>query len=308
MPKGDKFIDLTRYLENCNQAEIVLCIEDIAKIVGGFSPYLYNRREPWNDSHGGSFCHSWLNAGYSAQLNAEFTAVTFTKILDDCSTLTANSAVAELSIEKAVAAIQKYHHTTKDGKHTRFRSWEHCYRGFQQNRSHADKTDFLCLHLACYLASWGMLRNSFLLDYDYLVHKPLVNELTTEKFTPLFNTRQTMETVPLTLEASKVIAKAYSGNHPTETLISKILLGVFGAAPAYDKYFKDAARKYKVCSGIWGEKSLVELWRYYKQHQDVFEKLRHDISPEGFLYTPMKLMDMCLWQIGDDERPKNTRK
>jgi len=57
-------------------------------------------------------------------------------------------------------------------------------------------------------------------------------------------------------------------------------------------------------SGQWGERSLRSLWLYYEHHQEAFEKLRHKIPLEGFLYPPMKLMDMCLWQIGYDESPK----
>ena len=306
MPKGDKFVDLTRYLESCNKDEVVLRIEDVAKIVGGFSPYLYKYRVAWNDNHGGSFSLGWLSAGYSAQLNADFTAVTFTKntFISDIS----NTYKPKLSIDKVVAAIEKYHGAIDEEKYTRFRSWEHCYAAFQLNRNNPNNIELLCLHLAWYLASWGMLRNSFLFGHDYLIHKPLVCELTSGKFESLFNTTQTSETISLTLKASAAIAKAYQGNSVTDTLITKILLGVFGSAPAYDRYFKDTATKYNVCSRQWNEKSLNSLWCYYEQHHDVFEKLRHEISPKGFLYTPMKLMDMCLWQIGYDESLKDRKK
>jgi hypothetical protein len=69
----------------------------------------------------------------------------------------------------------------------RFLSWEHCYdefgkvfSGIHTAITNADK-DLLALHLATYLASWGMYRgSSFLLQVDYKVHVPVV-ELITEK-------------------------------------------------------------------------------------------------------------------------------
>ena len=51
----------------------------------------------------------------------------------------------------------------------------------------------------------------------------------------------------------------------------------------------------------WGERSLSSLWLYYEYHREAFEELRKNLSMDDFLYTPMKLMDMCLWQIGFDE-------
>ncbi|MDI2587255.1 hypothetical protein OR571_09100 [Psychrobacillus sp. NEAU-3TGS] len=37
--------------------------------------------------------------------------------------------------------------------------------------------DHACLHLAFYLASWGMLRNSFLLQRDYKVHQKFLRNV-----------------------------------------------------------------------------------------------------------------------------------
>lgn len=66
---------------------------------------------------------------------------------------------------------------------SRYKSWEWCYKYFQD---HHDLTDFsndekesiidtMALHLAFYLASWGMYRgSSFLLQRDYKAHIPAV--------------------------------------------------------------------------------------------------------------------------------------
>ncbi|MFH1661746.1 MAG: hypothetical protein ABIA02_01460, partial [Candidatus Falkowbacteria bacterium] len=51
----------------------------------------------------------------------------------------------------------------------RYKSWEHCYNYFSLEDKEINK-DIACLHLAFYLASWGMYRGStFLLQKDYLI-------------------------------------------------------------------------------------------------------------------------------------------
>jgi hypothetical protein len=106
------------------------------------------------------------------------------------------------------------------------------------------------------------------------------------------------------MDASQKITAAYMGNSVTDTLSTKILLGIFGCVPAYDRYFKDGAGKYEICAQRWGTQSLHSLWQYYNKYRDEFDRLRHEISNDGLLYPPMKLMDMCLWQIGYDDDPK----
>lgn len=85
----------------------------------------------------------------------------------------------------------KFYKELKEDKNGRYRSWEYCYKIF--NEAHKannvdDKfIDYLCLNLAFYLASWGMYRgSSFLLQRDYKVHKPIVEELLKEKYNCLW--------------------------------------------------------------------------------------------------------------------------
>ena len=62
----------------------------------------------------------------------------------------------------------------------RYCSWEHCYAQFYEARQNPEKPniDNLSLHLAFYLASWGMYRgSSFLLQYDYTIHTFVVEEI-----------------------------------------------------------------------------------------------------------------------------------
>lgn len=139
-----------------------------------------------------------------------------------------------LIISEAIEAIKKYHYSV-DNNYTRYKSWEHCYHAFKLYR-HDNKTEFLCLHLSCYLASWGMLRNSALINYDYLVHKEFVEQVSNTKFDKLYD--DNCYDIDLIIELVGLINKVYPNTiSKTKTFVTKILLGVFGCVPAYDSEF-----------------------------------------------------------------------
>ncbi len=76
--------------------------------------------------------------------------------------------------------LYAYHDETIKVTNHRLKSWEHCYKFFKINHQNLDDQkimDLACLHLAFYLASWGMLRNSFLLQRDYLIHKEFIENV-----------------------------------------------------------------------------------------------------------------------------------
>jgi hypothetical protein len=204
-------------------------------------------------------------------------------------------------IDAAIKAIKTYHGTI--ATHTRYRSWEHCYEAFHKYWRNPAMTDYLCLHLAFYLASWGMYRGSaFLLDYDYLVHRPVVRKLTNIKYAGLFLNPYDNTSIGSTIEAAKDIIGAYGENPPTDKLITKILLGVFGTSPAYDICVKTSCEKYSDFTGyakIDPSKNMFDylngMWAYYEKNISHFASLPTAIYTT---YTPMKLLDMCLWQLG----------
>lgn len=317
---SDKYSALTEYLNGVFSDQITLTFSQVANIIGGLPPSAYIYPAWWaNGAHTYSF--SWLNAGFKTSLDITNRKVTFFKAESPkikqsgmaaghskSSLITSQSkTVPLLDIHTALQKIRKYYDTTGETS-TRYRSWEHCYKAFQANRDQSDRFDLLCLHLAVYLASWGMLRNSFLLDYDYLIHITVVETLTSGRYEKLFADAKTAETVPLVMQASEEIRKSYLPNKASDTLVTKILLGVFGCAPAYDQYFRAAARKYKVCSGEWGIASLQQLWDFYQTNYALFENLQCEITFDGgSTYPPMKLMDMCLWQIGFDEEADTSK-
>lgn len=130
--------------------------------------------------------------------------------------------------------------------HHRYRSWEHCYRFFRELTPSgiAAQRQNAALQLGFYLASWGMYRGStFLLQRAYTVHLGVVDCLASPRFAPLWerefgSEEEEVEFVPVILDAAKEISTAYGQfGEPTETLVTKVLLGTFGCLPACDQYF-----------------------------------------------------------------------
>src|SRR5882672_3532505 len=71
-----------------------------------------------------------------------------------------------------VGAVKRHEEGWKGENHN-YRSWELCYRFFC---SKSCDRDLACLHLAAYLASFGMYRGSgFIASKDYLVHEDAVD-------------------------------------------------------------------------------------------------------------------------------------
>ncbi|OXM82460.1 hypothetical protein [Paenibacillus rigui] len=83
----------------------------------------------------------------------------------------------------------------------------------------------------------------------------------------------------------------------TDTLASKILLGVYGNVPAYDRYLK-AALKIHGIKQQFDEESLMEIVDFYNLNRDQFEMCQRLFREEGSTYTSMKLVDMYFWQVG----------
>ena len=219
-----------------------------------------------------------------------------------------------MSAECAVNLIRAYFEQTAIDPHSRYFSWEHCYKAFLMHRNEKDDqtADYLALHLAFYLASWGMYRGStFLLQKDYKVHIPIVKIIQEEKYDPLVGISAKdlckEQNLALLEDIGKRIYACYAEDTPasdrkvnaaSDTLITKILLGTLGCVPAYDRFYKESVKKHHISSGNYNKKSVCRVAKFYCDHEDSFEKLRLELSECRIEYPPMKLMDMCFWQDG----------
>lgn len=305
---------LKNYLiNNSANEEIILSLNEIENIVGGKLPD-FSYKKPgqyrfWHNDYNNNptYAPYWLDVGYKARCDINNNVVIFTKsTIEKESTKNKKSSnkayLADLDIDTAVDAIKRYHYSI-DSNYTRYKSWEHCYNAFKAYRHDKDRIELLCLHLSCYLASWGMLRNSVLINYDYLIHKEFVERIADTKYDKLYS--ENFRGINLIEEIVDLINNAYPTTiSKTDTFTTKILLGVFGCTPAYDRYFKRAVTSYNVSGGSFNGKSLIDLYSYYEMYFDEFEKLRNQFFEEGVYYTPMKMIDMCFWQLGFDMENK----
>ena len=206
-------------------------------------------------------------------------------------------------------------------------SWEHCFSAFSDARDRKncddDVIDTLCLNLFMYLASWGMFRNSFLLQKDYKIHGFVVREILDTRYDVLCGiTCRKLEdkgNLGLLFELRKKISeynvKYYMWNgeegsseikKPTDTLLSKILLGTLGCVPAYDRYFRDAVGRDGIASGSFSRNSILSLCKFYEENEIELEKVRAGMKLEcsGIEYPQMKLLDIAFWEMGRDLEKK----
>ena len=212
------------------------------------------------------------------------------------------------------SAITFYNELKKDGN-GRYRSWEHCYKCFNDARTeNTPDYDYLSLHLAFYLASWGMYRgSSFLLQKDYKIHIPVVKEILNSKYDSLFGLEckelKDEDNQKKLNELNTFLKAYYDGirdsvkekeinNEISSTLTTKILMGTFACVPAYDRYFIEGVKKQKVTTGSFNLNSLLKLVDFYENNREKFENARKSLTVYSLPYPQMKLLDMGFWQIG----------
>lgn len=223
-----------------------------------------------------------------------------------------NKEIAKEIADNALA----FHAKLKNDDYGRYRSWEHCYTVFHKfkGKKVSDSTrDLLCLNLAFYLASWGMYRGStFLLQQDYKVHDKVVDIILDKKYEKLFGANCKDIDVNLLMEVSEkigaeykrirehvygVLGKKVKGNI-SSTLVTKVIMGTFGCAPAYDRYFIKGIHLKEVSTQNYNANSIQKLIDFYDENKTVFENVRSKMKVNGLDYPQMKLLDMGFWQIG----------
>ena len=219
------------------------------------------------------------------------------------------------TIDELINAAQTFYDDARANENGRSRSWEHCYRAFRDARTDPSPDyDYLSLHLAFYLASWGMYRGwSFLLQRDYKVLSPIVEEILKPEYDCLFGLACTDVRNSDVWEQLKKLSDdiAYyfrpirnevAGRvveYPVSpVLITKILMGTLGCVPAYDRFFVDGIRKHNVTTQEYSLKSLLKLVDFYEAHNDRLEEARRGMRTEDLTYPQLKLLDMGFWQIG----------
>jgi len=219
------------------------------------------------------------------------------------------------AIDELIDAAQTFYDDARANENGRSLSWEHCFRVFRDARTAPSPDyDYLSLHLAFYLASWGMYRgSSFLLQKDYKVLSPVVEEVLKPEYDCLFGVacadlREPEVQVMLTKLYDYIadyfrpirdeVAGGEVASSVSPVLVTKILMGTLGCVPAYDRFFQDGVATYKVTTQEYSLKSILRLVDFYEEHNDRLEETRRGMQCEGLTYPQMKVLDMGFWQVG----------
>lgn len=208
----------------------------------------------------------------------------------------------EKSITLFIEGIDK-----NKGRHPneRYASFDYCYNYFYSyykeykisDLANESNIQMSCLQLGFYLASWGMLRgSSFLLEKSIKHYEKLIKAIS--KMDPIlweidvdsYNEKN----IDILMDCKNKIINALGRENAKtwETLVSKIMLGVFANVPAFDTYFCRSMKVYSL-----NKSSLLKLKEFYDMNKESFDTI--NIHTYDFLggetditYTKAKLLDM----------------
>jgi hypothetical protein len=164
-----------------------------------------------------------------------------------------------------------------------------------------------CLTLGFYLASWGMFRgSSFLLQHSVKQFFPTIQYINSldKSVWSIDVDKYSEENIQTIIKIYQDIKKNLIQNDNTDlTLITKVLLGVFGFVPAFDSYFSGSFRL--ISEGRCGfrrvnKNSLTFIGEFYLTNQEVIDKLSSETFTTDFLiekktqihYPKAKIIDM----------------
>jgi len=160
-----------------------------------------------------------------------------------------------------------------------------------------------CLQLGFYLASWGMMRgSSFLLEKSVRNFRELITCISKmdSRLWEIDVDNYNDENISILLDCKQQIINSLGEkNNPSDTLITKIMLGVFANVPAFDTYFRKSLKVHS-----FNKKSLLKIKDFYEDNKSVFDS--YQIHTFDFLsskesdivYTKAKLIDMCGFMDG----------
>lgn len=212
-----------------------------------------------------------------------------------------------MNIQKSLNLFLEGNNKNKGRKpDERYASFDFCYSYFYsfykrnklQKLADEKNLQMSCLQLGFYLASWGMMRgSSFLLEKSIRNYKNLI--ITISKMNPklweIDIDKYDEENIKLLLNCKQQIIEALGKeNKPSDTLVTKIMLGVFANIPAYDQYFRKSLKLHSA-----NKTSLLKIKKFYEENKEIFDSYKiytFDFltsKETDIIYTKAKLIDMC---------------
>jgi hypothetical protein len=204
------------------------------------------------------------------------------------------------------ANLRKYLDGRKPNE--RYASFDYCFNYFQSFRAAGTvsalaspaNVELSCLQLGFYLASWGMLRGSAdLLQKSAKSLIPVI-EVVARTESSLWGLDAHCYTES-NIERLMRLANTIRQTQPSmsDTLVTKIMLGVFGSVPAFDANFK---RGFRVAT--FGPKALRKIGDFFQDHAEVINANR--VPTLDFIngertqrsYTRAKVIDMAFFVEG----------
>lgn len=202
----------------------------------------------------------------------------------------------QVSSEQVRHQVERFLRTGHDApmSRRRERSWDVCFEHFHTTDNPAESMELSCLHLGYYLASWGMLRgSSFLFRETNLLHYVPVIEVI-ERHHGVMRGVDTDDyrdpaTVAHLWEVWRELRQALlpDGGRAT-TLVSKVMMGVWGCLPSFDTFFMRTFRSLAVTpaerrafAGVTDD-ALTILADFQGTHATVIDELRAEYPLIGF--------------------------
>ena len=217
---------------------------------------------------------------------------------------------------KISTVIGKYISGITGDEFHRYKSWDNCFKAF----SVSTKSEVQVLELAFYLASWGMYRGSSgLLQKNHTLHNGAVDILfsaESQKLKCNANNEVDIDSIIPILGLKKELASYYSQDKfkfvrgtekpkpitPTDTLLSKIMLGTLGCVPAYDRYFIDGLKEMNMQHTSFEAESLHEIFTFIETNKtELIATQKLILAKTNTHYPLMKIIDIYFWQIGFDK-------
>lgn len=215
----------------------------------------------------------------------------------------------------------------------RFTSFDYCFDWFQTHKEKVaddDKIEQSCLHLMCYLASWGMLRgSSILLQKSVKFYEPLVRliagqniqcsqtgcaikginqeiwNIDVDKYDDYFPTvgSETQKGYDIVLDTYEKIQKCLYGDNDTRHIVAvtKIMMGVFGCVPALDRFFCETFKTLYPGKGFASPQTLTKrhlecINNFYNNTSELINDTKIEVlnfnNTSEKIYPKAKIIDM----------------
>jgi hypothetical protein len=207
---------------------------------------------------------------------------------------------------------------SKSQPNDRLASFDYCYNYFRTTNDLTQDIEKSCLVLGFYLASWGMFRgSSFLLQKSIKHFEPIIRYIATlDKSVWDIDVDEYDEKNILTIIEiyNEIKSRLIDKDNSDLTLITKILLGVFGFIPAFDSYFCNSFRE--ISKGQCGFRklnlnSISSLKTFYESNKTTIDRLSAETYTTDFStgqkttinYPKAKIIDMYGFTAGLKKTP-----